>query len=68
MRRADLRRQLTPLDFAACLHNGQQILHNHFYHGNLPALEMPSITALSRGYAALLLQTARESTTPAPQP
>ena len=68
MRRVDLRRQPRPIDFAACLANGQQLLHNHFYHGSLPALEMPNITAISRAYAARLLQTARESTTPAPQP
>lgn len=68
MRRAELRRQLRTIDFAACLHNGQKRLHNHFYHGNLPALQMPNIIAISQGYAARLLQTAHESTTSAPQP
>ena len=52
---------LTQIQTAACFHNGQRRLHNHFYHLNLTQFEVQICSAIAAGYAQILIAAAERS-------
>ena len=44
-----------------CLNNGQQLLHNHFYHINLTTQQLQGQIAIGSAYALLLIRAAARS-------
>ncbi|MCE2500895.1 MAG: hypothetical protein J4G13_08545 [Dehalococcoidia bacterium] len=56
-------RRITGLTFsegqiASCLYNGQQQLHNHFYHLNLTPQDLQHSIGVATAYAQLLMRAA----------
>ena len=51
-------RPLSDRQIATCLNNGQQMLHNHFYHLNLTPQELRFRVRLGAAYALLLTRVA----------
>lgn len=50
-------RPLSETQIKQCLDNGQRRLHNHFYHLNLPADELPEYIAIGLGYAQVIIRS-----------
>ena len=51
-------RPLSETQITTCLNNGQQMLHNHFYHLNLTPQELRFRVRLGAAYALLLTRAA----------
>lgn len=51
-------RPLSETQITTCLNNGQQMLHNHFYHLNLTPQELRFRVRLGAAYAQLLIRAA----------
>ena len=51
-------RPLSERQIADCLNNGQQLLHNHFYHLNLTPRELQQSIGVGTFYAQLLIRVA----------
>ena len=54
-------RPLSESQIADCLNNGQQLLHNHFYHLNLTAQQLQDQIAIGNAYALLLIRAANRA-------
>ena len=51
-------RPLSERQIADCLNNGQQLLHNHFYHVNLTSQQLQDHIAIGNAYTLLLIHAA----------
>lgn len=54
-------RPLSERQINICLNNGQQLLHNHFYHLNLTSQQLQDQIAIGNAYALLLIRAANRA-------